>query len=221
MKGKTLQLLTLLLSMVLWSGCAVSTMAGNDVLYEKGLEVVKKMDSMAESKEYIRFMAALPEIENTLEDIGSGDYSVPRAVYQVIITPAEIDMLLESVGGDLSQLSEELLLEIRNRMVASIPSRINGLAGVSSLAATTAVAAQDNFIEDTQPSYALYFYLYDEAYPAAVSFVPGGENIVTANGYFIINEDLTEVTSEEKFVEWLRETAGLIDCTVEEITIGQ
>lgn len=43
-------------------------------LYDRGLAVIQKMDTMAESDSYMEMMGGSPEVLEVVSDMGKGDY---------------------------------------------------------------------------------------------------------------------------------------------------
>lgn len=196
-------------------GCSVNAVNKNDSLYDRGMSIIEKMDSMAESQDYISLFTGEGTITDKIKSMGEGDYSAPKAVYKITITNAELDRYIQ--GDNDVELSEELQEEVRKKVVASIPTYINAMNGAETLAASSIITTGDSFLSD-ESTYQIYFYLYDGEYSAAVSFVPNDEGIVNATGVFITNEALNEVKSPENMAQWLMDYANIIDCEIEEMT---
>lgn len=200
---------------ILLCSCSAKSKNTDILLYSKGLELIQKMDIMAESKEYVTIMSASPELEETIKIIGEGNYSEPKAVYKITIpkgTEASLYM-----GDNVAKVPKVLEEEIERRSIASIPSRINAFSGVKSVAATSLVTLGDSFINDVLKDNVIYVYLYEGEYSAIVSFLPGSENIVNATAAFVINDTLKQITSDSEMFEWVAEYISIPDCEVEEV----
>lgn len=192
-------LAALLLSVILLAGCSGK---GQADLQSRGLELLQKLDRMAQSSEYVGFCSGSEEIAREIEQIGAADYSQPQAVYEVIL-PEKI------LGMPVQGLSEELQEDLLNRMFASLPSQLNAAQGVNVLAASSVLTVSDHFIDKTLKERALYFYLYGGEWSGAVYFLPGEENILSAGANFVKNEELAAVSSEEELADWLQQSLGL------------
>lgn len=111
-------------------------------LYDKGIALIQKLDSIAESDAYSQIMTTSPEVLEILKEIGNGDYLEPKTVYEVKISLKDMDSFQELYGDmDISfeELSEELQLDFHHRLVDSIPVMITASNGTDALAAVSMV----------------------------------------------------------------------------------
>ena len=88
------------LSLGLISGCGAGEQKGKEQvsLYDRGLRLVERMDTMAESENYWNMMTSSEEMVSVIKEIGAQDYSDPRAVYQVKLSENSTDFLIEFLG---------------------------------------------------------------------------------------------------------------------------
>ncbi len=210
----------LILSIVLVfsaAGCRVNSVSDGDY-YIRGLSIVESMDDMAECDEYISLFSSSPDINGIIKEIGENDYSEPKAVYKAAFTPEEIDSIFLGAAGGDADFPDDILYETRNRIVSSFPSSINAMEGTEALAATSILTKNESFISDTTGVYSLYFYVYDGGYSACVTFIPGENSIVSATGYFIINDDLSNTASQSEFTQWLFDITSLMNIEVSDIS---
>ena len=205
--------------LVLLCSCSVKSENTSTLLYIKGLELIQRMDIMAESEEYINLVSASMELGETVRKIGEGNYSEPKAVYKITI-PKEAAASLY-MGDKITEVPEELKREIERRFIVSIPTRINALNGSKFVAATSVVTLGDSFINDDLKNNTLYIYLYEGEYSAMVSFFPGNENIVGTSAGFVINDSLNQITSDSEMSEWIAEYASLVDCEIEKVELAK
>ena len=115
-------------------------------LYDKGIALIQKLDSIAESDAYSQIMTTSPEVLEILKEIGNGDYLEPKTVYEVKISLKDMDSFQELYGDmDISfeELSEELQLDFHHRLVDSIPVMITASNGTDALAAVSMVTGED------------------------------------------------------------------------------
>jgi len=75
-------------------------------LYEQGMGVISLMAEAAQTEEYVVAYTGNPEIMEIIQNIGSGDYSTPKAVYSLTVSH---ENLLAILGlGSLDGISAEL-----------------------------------------------------------------------------------------------------------------
>ena len=198
----------LVLSLCACGGQSDNTTSGKTLL-EHGLEVVATMDEMAGSDEYINFYTGSKEMAEIVKDIGKGDHSVPVAVYKITIDEEAIEAW-DMLGG-LEGLSETLKTAMRQKAFgAALITQINAQNGASTLAATTICTAGKTFVSSEGDGDAIYLYVYENACPAAVSFVKGEDNSVSASGTFILNDGF-DASSPESLETFFGETGAVIE----------
>ena len=212
MKNRRIAAVTLALLLVL-SLCACGGQSGNTTsgktLLEHGLDVVAAMDEMAASDEYINFYTGSKEMAEIVKDIGKGDHSAPIAVYKITIDKKAIEAW-DMLGG-LEGLSETLKTAMRQKAFgAALITQINAQNGASTLAATTICTAGKTFVSSEGDGDAIYLYVYENACPAAVSFVKGEDNSVSASGTFILNDGF-DASSPESLEAFFGETGAVIE----------
>lgn len=89
-------------------------------------------------------------------------------------------------------------------------TQINAQNGATTLAATTVCSAGKTFVSTEEDGDAIYLYVYENACPAAVSFVKGEDNTVSASGTFIINDGF-DTSSPESLQEFFGETGAVVE----------
>lgn len=204
---------------VLLGGCSAKGQNTDTLLYTKGLKLVHRMDMMAENEEYIKLLSASTQLEEVIREIGEDNYSEPNAVYKITIPKGVAASVF--VHDEITEIPEELKIEIEKRFIATISSRINALKGSLVLAASSVVTSSDSFIHEGLINNTLYIYLYEGKYSAMVSFFPGNENIVGASGGFVINDSLNQISSDSEMSEWLKENVSLVDCEIEKVELAK
>ena len=190
------------------SGCGRET-DPTPQLYSNGLEMVQTLDAMAESSEYVQLFSTNEEIAGEIANMGQPDYSSPQAVYRV-------DNIQFSTG---EAIPEELAGELDAKMLMAIPSQINSQLGVSTLAATSVITATSAFQCEELTESCMLVFAYNNNYTPVVTFVPGDEGAVLANGSLVATGALLDVSSPEAVREMLMTNGGIADCTVQEITL--
>jgi len=183
--------------------------AGGKSLLEHGLDVVATMDEMAGSDEYINFYTGSKDMAEIVKEIGKGDHSTPVAVYKITIDKEAIEAW-DMLGG-LEGLSENLKTAMRQKAFgAALITQINAQNGASTLAATTICSAGKTFVSSEGDGDAIYLYVYENACPAAVSFVKGEDNSVSASGTFIVNDGF-DTSTPESLQKFFGETGAVIE----------
>lgn len=157
-------------------------------LYARGLEVIRLMQEMSQSEEYAAFVSGSSPIQEKILEMGQGDYSSPNAVYS--IQPDGGFILTEAGIDHPEKLSEELQSFLNKRIISAVPSQLNGISGVESLAAANACTASKTFQNSAASEDVIYLYTFEDAALAAVTFIGGEDDTVEATGTFVLLEDL-------------------------------
>ena len=178
--------------------------AGDISLYDRGLAVIDIMAEMTESEAYIGLTTANDGIRAIIQNDLAGEHEEPEAVYFISIPEEQLrawwDLAEMEETGEMSQ---ELWTFLRQRILASVPSVINGMAGVEELAAANACMAQKTFAVKNEIQDVTYLYVYEDAAPAAVTFTAGEDGTVSASGTFLLQDEFScgSVAEIEAFFE--------------------
>lgn len=210
MKRMYAAILALTMTFVLCAcgGQSGSTTSSDKTLLEHGLDVVATMDEMAGSDEYINFYTGSKDMAEIVKDIGKGDHSAPIAVYKITIDKEAMEAW-DMLSG-LEGLSENLKTAMRQKAFgAALITQINAQNGTTTLAATTVCSAGKTFVSTEEDGDAIYLYAYENACPAAVSFVRGEDNSVSASGTFILNDGFDASSPESLEVFFGEAGAGI------------
>lgn len=182
--------------------------SGEKTLLEHGLEVVASMDEMASSEKYVNFYTGSAEMAEIVKDISKGDHSKPVAVYKITVDKNAMEAW--DILGGLEGLSENLKTAMRQKAFgAALITPINAQNGSATLAATTICTAGKTFVSSEGDGDAIYLYVYENACPAAVSFVRGEDNSVSASGTFILNDGF-DASSPESLEAFFGESGAVI-----------
>lgn len=192
--------------------CACNGESGNipseKTLLEHGLEVVATMDEMASSERYVNFYTGSNEMAEIVKDISEGDHSKPVAVYKITVDKNAVEAW--DILGGLEGLSENLKTAMRRKAFgAALITQINAQSGATTLAATTICTAGKTFVSSEGEGDMIYLYVYENACPAAVSFVRGEDNSVSASGTFILNDGF-DAGSPESLEAFFGESGAVI-----------
>jgi len=172
----------LVLSMAMLLG-ACSNKEPSKSLYEQGLEIVSLMQEMASNEEYITFLSAGADLKSILLKTAEGDFSQPKAVYQVKVSESAFFELSEL---DINALSEPLQENLGTRVNLAVFNQINALGGMEELAAASVCTAGKTFVSNELTENMIYLYVYENAVPVAISFTKGENGAVSASGNFVL-----------------------------------
>ena len=181
-------------------------------LYHQGLALVSEMNEAVQSEAWVSLFTADPAVKEILSKAGQGDFSQPRAVYEIQFS----DQAITSLTGqaDLSGFSESLQKRIHAAIQSAAPSQINALDGAETLAAASICTVSDTFVCDGLTENTLYLYTYENAAPVMVSFVVGQDSAVLATSVPILSDSFSPDSPEN--VQLFLEDFGAQVC---EITI--
>ena len=174
--------------------------------YQIGIEVVALLDEMVRSDAYVELYTASEEIQRIVETVGNGDYTAPSAVYEITLPGESLGTMVEAMGGEasLDGMSPELTRAVEQKMLGSIIAQLNAMGGAANLAAMSVCTAGKTFVNEEISEDLIYLYVYEDAAPAAITFVRGDEGTVSATGTFLLCENLnteSEQTVSEFFLE--------------------
>jgi len=188
--GKVLAVLLALACVLALAGCDVLKKQEKKSLYDEGLKVISVMREMAESEDYVALLSGNTELKTIVSAVGEGDYTSPKAVYEISLT----DMVQADM---LSQLSDTLKTYVTNKMQASVPLQLNASGGANVIAAASICSAGSTFVCEGATKPVTYLYTYEDAVPVCISFTPGADSTVSASGNFIFLEDFKAETAED------------------------
>ena len=158
-------------------------------LYAQGLEVVRLMEEMIQTEEYVDLHTGNSEIKTIIQDISTGNYAAPKAAYSISIT--EENLVAMSELNTLNNASEGLKDFLLQRVLGSLMTQINGMSGVENLAAASVCTVGKTFVNENADGNVIYLYAYEDAKPISVTFTVGEDKTVTATGVFIMYDEFT------------------------------
>lgn len=177
-------------------GCDKNAKEGNQKsLYEHGIDVIQLMSEMAHSTDYSITYTGNESIRDIINDIGKSDYQEVKKVYSISFDKDTLENMIEPAG--IGGISDELKEYTMQRMITAFVSQINAYSGAETLAATTVCTAGKTFVSDELDQDSILIYTFEDAYPAAVTFIAGEDNTVSANGVFIVNDNFVCDSSED------------------------
>lgn len=181
---------------------------GEKSLYQQGIAVISMMDEMVSSDDYGLLIAGSSEITEMADQIAEGDYSQPKAVYEIENAGTAVLSLLSSSSSAFNNMSEPLKEYTQMRLYNSIAMQVNSKYSATCVAASSAYSAGKVFVNSSISGNKIYIYLYEESYPVMVSFEPGEDNAVTASGMFIFDDEFKD--SEEQDINELLENSSVL-----------
>lgn len=165
-------------------------------LYHQGLALVSEMNEAIQSEAWVSLFTGDPAVREILSNAGQGDFSQPKAVYEIQFS----DQAVTSLTGqtDLSGFSESLQKRIHAAIQSAAANQINALDGAETLAAASICTVSDTFVCDglTENTLYLYLYTYENAAPVMVSFVVGQDSAVLATGVPILSDSFSPDSPE-------------------------
>lgn len=165
-------------------------------LYTQGLEVIQLMLEMTQSEEYIDLCGGNSEIKAIVQNISTGDYTTPKAVYAISISDENLATMAEL--NKLDNPSKELKVFLLQRILGTLMmTRINVMGGVDNIAAASICTAGKTFVYENANENVIYLYTYDNATPVAVTFSVGEDHTISANGVFVINDKFSDGSADE------------------------
>ena len=164
-------------------------------LYAQGLEVIQLMIEMTQSEEYVELFGGSSEIKTIIQNISTGDYTTPKAVYAISISDENLTAIAEL--KNLDKLSKELKSFLMQKILSSLMTRFNSMGGVDNIAAASICAAGKTFACENANEDVIYLYTYDNAVPAAVTFSVGEDHTISASGFFVLYDKFTDGSADE------------------------
>jgi len=155
------------------------------------IALVEKMDTLAESKEYVKAISESDVFNDIISTIGDSAYTTPKAIYKSIIPKDTISNYLSNL--EISNASEDIESILGNKLIASIPNQINAVNGASELAATSILSLNESYFAKEINEPTIYILLYDNDYSAIVTLIPGSGGSVFENASFVKTENFKEI----------------------------
>ncbi len=204
----------LMAALMCLSGCSGTDSNDTEAksLYEQGLDVIQLMREMIDAEGYTSVYTASHEISDVIQAVRSGSHNAPKAVYAITVSDDDLALMGElAMIGDVSDELHEYLVQ---RTLLALVTQLNGMSGAATLAASSIIAASKTFVDETVSTSVIYIYTYDNAVPAAVTFVPGENGAVSASGTFILYDNFTCGSASE-----IKEFFSEISVQVEELAL--
>jgi len=179
-----------------------------------GLEVIHMMEELVKSEFYGNAMSGNSEIHAAAQPAAAGSYEECTAIYKITVPDLESLLALEEEGISTQGFSEDLMQFLENRNVSALVSQLNALSGAYAIAAASMYTASKTFVSDELTESMIYIYVFEKGVPAAITFLKGEDNTVSAGGQFLLLEDFPTDSAEAIRSFFL--SAGF-SCTVEPV----
>lgn len=194
--------------MFIMSGCSFTPASGSadkskpdaNVLADKGLELIAKVDKFAECKEYINFYSSDEEITKVISDIGDNDYTNPKGIFVI----KDFDTVIFENMIPNTDLPEDVVKMVKHKLATAMPSQMAAWKGSATLAAVSILNYDDSFIYESLQSPVIYLYTYKNGYNFMINYNPNDENIVNARVTVVINDELSNCTSKEEVTDFFK-----------------
>ena len=171
----------------------IERMEENETLYDKGLEIAKTIDMLAESDIYRTIADAGNGVSELMDKIGQQDYETPVAAVKI---SGDYDKLFDLIfNAEGLEIDDEIknIIKVKYDFNSYMASILNARDGVEMIAAASLLTDKDIFLYDGLSEKMTYLYLYDGDFAASVTFTPYDDGIVEACGMIVKNifEDTT------------------------------
>ena len=200
---------TSLILLLTLSGCGTQKIDGKS-LREHGMDIVKIMEEMVKNADYGKLTGG---DNNTLEEnrvqLATGDYAAPAAVYGMSLPSFQSILTLVGESEESYNFSEALNTQLDNKSASVLVNQLNSMKGVSALAGTSLYTAGKVFVSNELTENTIYLYTFQNGYPIAVVFTVGEDHAVTAQGTFLLWEDIDQGSLET--LQNLLKTFGISD----------
>lgn len=164
----------------------------------EGQELISLMVEKAGNEGYRSLYTTSEEVGAVLDEIAGEDYEEPQAVGRIEITESMLTMIYQYAGAENDlELSDRLKKDMDKRLVSGMANIINAQNGATTLAAVAVINSGSAFRFDGLEHGVIYFYFYEDGYPAMVSFYPEETGAVSANAAFLLNPEWKGMSDTE------------------------
>lgn len=179
-------------------GCG-NAAAKDSSLYTQGLDVANLVVQAAQSDAYLDQLSGNSSLREILEDAAQGDYSTPKAVYE---------LRFSSLPEVSDTLPEPLATALHQQLLPTMISQLNAAAGAETLAAASVCTMTKTFVSSDATDDTLYLYQYEAGFPIAVIFTPGEDGAVSASGCFLLCPDFPHQGTAEEIADSFAQILG-------------
>lgn len=196
------------------SACGDSGSSGETKsLYAQGMEIIQLMSEMTQSETYTTAYTDNEGVRAVVQAIADCDYTSPKAVYALSAADEDLEALVKLI--DLGDASGDLKAFFTQRAFSSLMTQVNSRGGAEILAASSICSVEKTFVNGDVKENVIYLYTYDDAVPAAVTFLVGEDQAVSGRGTFVMC-DAFDCDSEEGIKSFF---SGILDVEVAEVSL--
>ena len=223
-KYKTILYLLLFVTICFISGCSGILLSENmdknssnpPQLTERGIQLISKVDTLAETEEYISLYTADTEIIDIIQNLSKQDYTKPETIF---LLENGNDILLQQMIPQIN-LSENILQMIQNKFATLLPTKINTITSTEALVVQSILNYNESFIDLTVSSPSTYLYTYPNGYSFIVNYIPQKEGIVEANISVILHPELSQCSSTDDLIQFFKNTLLLENLNISIVPHG-
>jgi hypothetical protein len=174
----------------------------NEYLISNSISITCTMDSLAQNDEYVKLVSGAPELGGAVAEIGADEYSAPNNAVLITVPDTTADAAIKNMAGELD-LSEEAYEQAVARMLSAVPNMINAQQGAMSLAAASALNANEVLRQHKDFAANTYVVLAYDNRGSVTLFRKSAEGTITASSTFLFfNEELKTALAEETIFDY-------------------
>lgn len=158
-------------------------------LKEKGMELIERMDELCADEEYIKSIMGSFSEQSKKRLKTAVHKTKPQAVYQVTFQGGNtlFDMM-EEEGFSIGDMSKKAKEALAKKSVAGLTNMFQG-GSAEDLALSAVCMVEHCFVSQELKEDMIYFYIYKDACPVAVTFLKGEDGAVYAKAQYIFDEN--------------------------------
>lgn len=158
-------------------------------LKEKGMELIERMDELSADEEYIKSMMSGESGERKKVLKTAVHKTKPQAVYQVTFQGGNtLFDIMEEEGVSIGDMSKKTREALAKKSVAGLTNMFQS-SSAEYLALSAVCMVEHCFVSQELKEDMIYFYIYKDACPAAVTFLKGEDGAVYAKAQYIFDEN--------------------------------
>lgn len=173
-----------------------------DVLLDKGRRMIDQMYSLACSKDYVEYCSVSPEVNRRVGVMADRLKSTPKSVF-----------VMKNIGFDdlkkFSNASSDIYSLIKERMLLSLPSRLNAMSGSEVLVAASLLYVDDSFLFYGLDESVMYLYLLASDCAVIVIYRPASLWNVQAHAGIVVGDFWNDIDSVVDATRFFAEKLGV------------
>lgn len=175
----------LLVVVVLLLAIFTSCRGSSKSLVQYGKEVIFLMSEMIENDSYLSLYTVYDKEDEQIKKLRQEDFSKVTAVYDLALSAEWF------FDGALNKknFSENLYNHLSSSAYTALSTMINQAQGVDIVSVAAIFTASKTFDMDGMTENKLYLYLFKNATPILVAFIPGEDGSFRANGSLLFADE--------------------------------